>query len=227
MRAVEQRFLAWPSGPTQDEIKELEHEADQIVSELLSLTNSLFVTPYDRDDLITLAFAIDDVADAAENAAELLGLYGVEMPTKQSIELCGLLVRAAERAGGAARATSRTCTARRTDRDQGDRGRGRRGRPRRAGEPVQGRPHRPGDRDSLEGHLRGARGCDRRVRDGGAPRREHPREERLAPDESARTTVATPSTTPADGQRGRSCASASGAKPPRSSAALDGLVPGA
>ena len=95
-RAVDRRFREWPSGPPQEEIKELEHVADRIVSELLSLTNSMFVTPYDRDDLITLAFAIDDVADAGENAAELLGLYGVETPTKQSFELCGLLVEATE-----------------------------------------------------------------------------------------------------------------------------------
>jgi uncharacterized protein len=91
---VERRFREWPSGPTQDEVKELEHEADRVVSELLLMTNSMFQTPYDRDDLITLAFAVDDVADAGENAAELLGLYGVETPTRQSLELCGLLVEA-------------------------------------------------------------------------------------------------------------------------------------
>jgi predicted phosphate transport protein (TIGR00153 family) len=95
-RAVERRFLDWPSGPSQLDIKDLEHEADRIVRELISLTNTLFVTPYDRDDLIGLAFAIDDVADAAENAAELLGLYGVETPTRQSFELCALLVEATE-----------------------------------------------------------------------------------------------------------------------------------
>ena len=95
-RLVERRFLEWPSGPSQDDVKQLEHEADQVVSALLSLTNSMFVTPYDRDDIVTLAFAVDDVADEAENAAELLGLYGVEMPTKQSFELCALLVRAAD-----------------------------------------------------------------------------------------------------------------------------------
>ncbi len=95
-RAVEQRFQQWPSGPSQDDVKNLEHDADAIVSELLSMTNSMFVTPYDRDDLITLAFAIDDVADAGENAAELLGLYGVETVTRQSLELCGLLVEATE-----------------------------------------------------------------------------------------------------------------------------------
>ena len=94
--AVDLRFKQWPSGPSQDEVKELEHDADRIVSELISMTNSMFVTPYDREDLITLAFKVDDVADAAENAAELLGLYGVETPTRQSFQLCDLLVRATE-----------------------------------------------------------------------------------------------------------------------------------
>ena len=95
-RLVERRFLEWPSGPSQAEVKELEHRTDAVISSLLSQTNSMFVTPYDRDDLVALAFAVDDVADEAESASELLGLYGVETPTKQSFELCRLLVRAAE-----------------------------------------------------------------------------------------------------------------------------------
>ncbi|HZQ16456.1 MAG TPA: DUF47 family protein [Gaiellaceae bacterium] len=95
-RTVEQRFRRWPTGPSQEEVKQLEHEADERVSRLLSTTNTMFVTPYDRDDLVTLAYALDDVADAADNAAELLGLYGVETATRQSFELCALFVRAAE-----------------------------------------------------------------------------------------------------------------------------------
>jgi predicted phosphate transport protein (TIGR00153 family) len=95
-RMVEARFREWPSGPSQDDVKRLEHETDEVISSLLSLTNGMLVTPYDREDIVQLAFAVDDVADAAENAAELLGLYGVETPTKQSFELCRLLVRAAE-----------------------------------------------------------------------------------------------------------------------------------
>ena len=95
-RLVEQRFLEWPSGPSQEAVKQLEHDADSVVSSLLSLTNSMFVTPYDRDDIVTLAFAVDDVADAADNASELLGLYSVVTPTKQSFQLCALLVRAAD-----------------------------------------------------------------------------------------------------------------------------------
>lgn len=93
---VERRFRDYPSGPSQDEVKELEHEGDRIISELLTTANAQFVTPIDRDDLITLAFAVDDVADSIENAAELLGLYRVESPTRQSLELCALLVRATE-----------------------------------------------------------------------------------------------------------------------------------
>ncbi len=96
-RTVEARFRGWPSGPAQQEVKELEHLADALVSELLTAANAMFVTPYDRDDIVTLAHALDNVADAADNAAELLGLYGVETPTRQSFELCALLVRAAER----------------------------------------------------------------------------------------------------------------------------------
>jgi uncharacterized protein len=93
-KLVERRFQDWPSGPSQDEVKELEHEGDRIISELLTTTNAQWVTPIDPDDLVDLAYAVDDVADSIENASELLGLYGVETPTRQSFELCALLVRA-------------------------------------------------------------------------------------------------------------------------------------
>jgi uncharacterized protein len=96
-KAVEQRFREHPSSSvTQDDIKALEHEGDRISSELFRCIQSQFQTPYDPEDLVALVFAVDEVADKAENASELLGLYGVEHPTRQSVELCGLLVRAAE-----------------------------------------------------------------------------------------------------------------------------------
>jgi hypothetical protein len=96
-RAAEQRFGDYPSSSvSQDEIKELEHEGDRIVSDTLRSINAQFVTPYDREDLVTLAFAVDEVPDKIESAAELLGLYGVEAPTRHSIQLCALLVRATE-----------------------------------------------------------------------------------------------------------------------------------
>jgi len=95
-KLVERRVREWPDGPSQDEVKELEHEGDRIVSELLSRTNSMFGMVLDRDDLVALAYAVDDVADAMDNASELFGLYGVESPTKQAFALCEVLVRATE-----------------------------------------------------------------------------------------------------------------------------------
>jgi uncharacterized protein Yka (UPF0111/DUF47 family) len=93
--AVARRFSDWPAGPiTQEVVKELEHRGDRIVSDLLRSVDAQFVTPYDRQDIVTLAFAIDEVPDKIESASELLGLYGVEAPTRQSLELCDLLVRA-------------------------------------------------------------------------------------------------------------------------------------
>jgi uncharacterized protein Yka (UPF0111/DUF47 family) len=94
-QAVEQRFREFPGGPvTQDEVKRLEHEGDRIVSDLLRSVDAQFVPPYDRQDIVTLAFAVDEVPDKIENASELLGLYGVESPTRQSLELCRCLVEA-------------------------------------------------------------------------------------------------------------------------------------
>jgi uncharacterized protein len=96
-KAAEARFRGYPSSSvSQDDVKELEHEGDRIVSETLHCINAQFVTPFDREDLVTLAFAVDEVPDKIENASELLGLYGVRSPTRQSLELCALLVRATE-----------------------------------------------------------------------------------------------------------------------------------
>src|SRR5580765_7175326 len=94
-RLVERRFREWPAGAVSQElVKELEHEGDRICSQLLRSIDTQFVTPYDRQDIVTLAFAIDEVPDKIESASELLGLYAVEAPTRQSLQLCGLLVRA-------------------------------------------------------------------------------------------------------------------------------------
>jgi predicted phosphate transport protein (TIGR00153 family) len=95
-RAAESRLRDWPAGVSQAEIKELEHVGDRITGELIGLINTQFITPFDRDDLFQLAGAVDDVVDAIENATELLGLYDVVQPTRQSLEQCRILVAAVE-----------------------------------------------------------------------------------------------------------------------------------
>jgi uncharacterized protein Yka (UPF0111/DUF47 family) len=96
-RLVERRFREHPnSGITQEQVKTEETEGDTITRDLITLLNTQYVTPFDRDDIYLLATEIDDVVDYLEEASDLLGLYGVEMPTRHAVEQCGIIVRACE-----------------------------------------------------------------------------------------------------------------------------------
>jgi uncharacterized protein len=96
-RLVERRFREHPnSGITQEQVKKEETEGDAITRELITLLNTQYVTPFDRDDIYLLATEIDDVVDYLEEASDLLGLYGVEMPTRHAVEQCGIIVKACE-----------------------------------------------------------------------------------------------------------------------------------
>ncbi len=96
-RLVERRFREHPnSGITQEQVKKEETEGDAITRDLITLLNTQYVTPFDRDDIYLLATEIDDVVDYLEEESDLLGLYGVEMPTRHAVEQCGIIVRACE-----------------------------------------------------------------------------------------------------------------------------------
>ena len=58
------------------------------------MLNTQYLTPFDRDDIYQLATEIDDVVDYLEEASDLLGLYGVEMPARHAVEQCAIIVKA-------------------------------------------------------------------------------------------------------------------------------------
>jgi len=96
-RLVERRFREHPSsGVTQEQVKKEETEGDSLTRELITLLNTQYVTPFDREDIYLLATEIDDVVDHLEEASDLLGLYGIEMPTRHAVEQCAVIVRACE-----------------------------------------------------------------------------------------------------------------------------------
>jgi uncharacterized protein Yka (UPF0111/DUF47 family) len=97
-RLVERRFHEHPnSGVTQEQVKAAETAGDQITHDLIQLLNTQYLTPFDREDIYQLATEIDDVVDYLEEASDLLGLYGVEMPTRHAVEQCTIIVNACER----------------------------------------------------------------------------------------------------------------------------------
>src|SRR5437764_4372609 len=78
------------------EILDCEHEGDRIVHDIISRLNHTFVTPIDREDILALASALDDIVDYTEEVADYLGLYKIEAPMDQAIKLAHVLRAAAK-----------------------------------------------------------------------------------------------------------------------------------
>src|ERR1700750_2279733 len=73
------------------EILDCEHQGDRITHDIIDRLNHTFVTPIDREDILALASALDDVVDYTEEVADYLGLYKIEAPMDQAIKLAQVL----------------------------------------------------------------------------------------------------------------------------------------
>jgi predicted phosphate transport protein (TIGR00153 family) len=71
-----------------------EQEGDRITHDIISRLNHTFVTPIDREDILALASALDDIVDFTEEVADYLGLYKIEAPMDQAIRLAHVLLLA-------------------------------------------------------------------------------------------------------------------------------------
>jgi uncharacterized protein len=76
------------------EIRECEHEGDRITHDIINRLNHTFVTPIDREDILALTSALDDIVDYTEEVADYLGLYKIEAPMDQAIRLAHVLMSA-------------------------------------------------------------------------------------------------------------------------------------
>jgi uncharacterized protein len=79
------------SKPLAQDIRECEHEGDRITHDIIDRLNHTFVTPIDREDILALASALDDIVDYTEEVADYLGLYRIEAPMDQAIKLARVL----------------------------------------------------------------------------------------------------------------------------------------
>ena len=82
-------------------LKPIETEADGLCRRLYIETDRTFVTPIDREDLVALTKALDDVIDGMEHTAAFAALYRFDRLTEPMRRLVGITVRAAD---GVARA---------------------------------------------------------------------------------------------------------------------------
>jgi predicted phosphate transport protein (TIGR00153 family) len=70
-----------------------EQEGDRITHDLIRKLNNTFVTPIDREDILVLASALDDIVDFTEEAADYLSLYKIEAPMEQAQRLSHVLLQ--------------------------------------------------------------------------------------------------------------------------------------
>jgi predicted phosphate transport protein (TIGR00153 family) len=73
-----------------------EHEGDRLTHEIYARLNATFITPFDREDIHTLAGRLDDVLDAMEAAADMMVLHRVTTPLDAVVEQARLIDRAAK-----------------------------------------------------------------------------------------------------------------------------------
>jgi uncharacterized protein len=78
------------------EILACEHEGDRITHDIIDRLNHTFVTPIDREDILALASALDDIVDYTEEVSDYLGLYKIEAPMDQAIKLAHVLKSASK-----------------------------------------------------------------------------------------------------------------------------------
>jgi predicted phosphate transport protein (TIGR00153 family) len=95
-RLLEEMLTEYPERrELAGEIREREHDGDQLTHEIIQRLNQTFVTPIDREDILQLASALDDIVDFTEEVADYLGLYQIEAPMVQAQTLAGVLRAAA------------------------------------------------------------------------------------------------------------------------------------
>ena len=77
-------------------IKDIEHEGDRIIHEIIKKLNQTFITPIDREDIHILASELDDVLDAIEGISARLYFFKIEKLTPECIELIDIIYKAVE-----------------------------------------------------------------------------------------------------------------------------------
>ena len=78
-----------------ERMREQEHLADDIAHDVIRQVNKTFVTPFDREDIYSLASGLDDVMDYMEEAVDLVLLYEVGTPPAELMAQVEVIQRCA------------------------------------------------------------------------------------------------------------------------------------
>jgi predicted phosphate transport protein (TIGR00153 family) len=81
---------------SREEIERLEKQGDEITHAIIQESGNTFVVPFDREDIIALALAIDDVVDFIHGTSKRMDLYKVHDITPTMIRLSEIISEGAK-----------------------------------------------------------------------------------------------------------------------------------
>ena len=87
-------------------IKNVEHECDELSHSVTTKLNKSFITPFDREDIYSLAMALDDVCDYIDASARSIVMYDIHGNDPHAQQLAIILEKLAARSSG----PSHSCT---------------------------------------------------------------------------------------------------------------------
>ncbi len=79
-----------------DRLRDIEHAGDDLTHETMRRLNTVFITPFDHDDIHRLTSRLDDVIDHIEAAGDQVVLYTIERPLPEMKAQADVLVQAAD-----------------------------------------------------------------------------------------------------------------------------------
>ncbi|MEP6946652.1 MAG: DUF47 family protein [Acidobacteriota bacterium] len=82
-------------------IKSVEHECDEIAHSVTTKLNKSFITPFDREDIYTLAMSLDDVCDYIDAAARAVVMYDLRDVNEHSRTLAVIIQKLSQEIHGA------------------------------------------------------------------------------------------------------------------------------
>jgi predicted phosphate transport protein (TIGR00153 family) len=78
-----------------DQIKRLEHQADEVTHEVVTRLDRVFITPLDREDIHLLASRLDDVIDLIDGTARRLQMFRAGKAPEGAVLIADVIGRAA------------------------------------------------------------------------------------------------------------------------------------
>jgi uncharacterized protein len=73
------------------DLHEEEHRCDEVVARTLEALDRSFITPFDREDIHSLATSLDDVMDNMEETAQRVAIFRIPKPTPEAVDLARIV----------------------------------------------------------------------------------------------------------------------------------------